>query len=390
MTDTDCSKVPSPMKIKDTSKAEYHTPTLKMRLSFFAEGAGGEKTEAPTPKRRKKAREEGQVAMSPEVGTAFLYIVIFTAIKSFMPSVFKNIQEVFYISLDKIQDFSKAPDVKYAVDLINFMFLRIIIIALPLLLVALVVGLICNFLQVGWNPTLKPMQPKFSKLNPIAGIKRMFSFRAIVNFLKSILKLGIIGYVIIDKLSKEMDSIPNIINLSLMDSVIYIGGIASDLGVTVGVWFLIIAALDFSYQKFKHEKDLKMSKYEIKQEYKESEGDPQIKGKIRRRMQEASMRRMMQAVPTADVIITNPTHYAVAISYDREGQKAPLVVAKGVDYVAQRIKEKAKEANIEIVENRELARALYSLVDIGKEIPPELYQAVAEILAFVYKLKNKI
>lgn len=366
-------------------------PMLKINLGFFAEeGQGGEKTEAPTQKKREKAREEGQVAMSPEIANAVLYLVIFNALKAFSPYILQKTQEVFYLSLDKSQKFDYIYDQKYMADFIGEMFLRAILTSMPMLCVALAVGVICSLLQVGWKPTTKPLMPKFSKLNPIKGIKKIFSFRAIVNLFKSLAKLFIIGYVIVEKLLKEMNVIPNLMNMTFMDSVAYVGNLAVDLGVAVGGWFLVIAVIDYAYQRFKHEKDLKMSKYELKQEYKQSEGDPQIKGKIRQRMQEAAMRRMMQDIPQADVIITNPTHFAVAIKYDRSGARAPIVVAKGVDHLAQRIKTIARENKIEIVENKPLARALYATVDIGKEIPQELYQAVAEVLAFVYKLKENI
>lgn len=365
-------------------------PILKINLSFFADGAGGEKTELPTQKKRNEAREEGQVAMSPEIATAILYLVIFNALKSFAPYIFEKMQEAFHISMENSLKFENIYNLKYMADFIGFFFLKAISAALPMLLIALVVGVVCSVLQVGWKPTMKPLKPKLSKISPIAGLKRLFSFRVIMNLFKSIAKLIVIGYVIITKLSEEINIIPGIMNMTFMDSVMYIGNIVVELGVTVGGWFLAIAVIDYAYQKFKHEKDLKMTKYEVKQEYKQSEGDPQIKGKIRQRMQEASMRRMMQTVPTADVIITNPTHYAVAIQYDRFGIGAPQVVAKGVDHLAARIKAIAKENNVEIVENVQLARTLYATVDIGKEIPPELFQAVAEILAFVYKLKNKI
>jgi flagellar biosynthetic protein FlhB len=262
------------------------------------------------------------------------------------------------------------------------------LIAAPMLIVAVVVGVVSCLPQVGWHPTTKTLKPKFSKLNPINGIKRTFSGTAVMNFLKSLLKMTIIGMAIYSVLKDEIEALPGLVNLTLMEAVIYIGNLAVDLGITVGGWFILVAAIDYAYTKYKHESDLKMTKYEIKQEFKESEGDPQIKGKIRHKMQEASMRRMMQSVPEADVIITNPTHFAVAIKYDREGDMAPVVVAKGVDFLAIKIKDTAREHNIEIVENKPLARALYSSVDIGKEIPQELYQAVAEILAFVYRLRN--
>jgi len=364
---------------------------LRIDLAFFAqEGAGGERTEKPTQKKRNKARDEGQVVLSPEVATAFTYIVLFMALKAFSPGILEKLQAMFEYSFSVAETHLDMLDMRYAGMFVGNMLVRGVLIAMPLLLVAMGVGFISGIAQVGWNPNSKKLKVKFDKLNPINGVKRMFSFQAIMNLFKSLVKLLIIGMVIYNALIDEIDRIPGLIYLTLPETVLYLGDLIISLGIRVGAWFIAVAAVDFAYQKFKHEKDLKMSKYELKQEYKESEGDPQIKGKIRQRMQEASMRRMMQAVPEADVIITNPTHYAVAIKYDRNGQRAPVVVAKGMDFMAKRIKEKAKENNIEIVENKQLARALYAAVDINKEIPPELYQAVAEILAYVYKLKNVI
>ena len=175
----------------------------------------------------------------------------------------------------------------------------------------------------------------------------------------------------------------------MVSAVIVVGEVVIDLGMKIAFWFLIIAVVDYFYQKYKFSQDMKMTKQEVKDEYKNSEGDPQIKGKIKAKMREASQRRMMQALPEADVVITNPTHLAVALKYDKEKSSAPIVIAKGADYVAQKIKEIAKEHNIEIVENKPLARMLYYNVDLDREIPPELYQAVAEILAYVYGLKEQ-
>ena len=364
---------------------------MRINLSFFAqEGAGGERTEKPTQKKRNKARDEGQVVLSPEVASAFTYIILFTALRALAPAMLENLQALFLYAFGSAETHMDMLDIRYAGMFVGNALVRGTAVALPLLLVAMMVGLISGLAQVGWNPNSKKLKIKFNKLNPISGIKRMFSFQAVMNLFKSLIKLFIIGMVIYNVLVGEIEKIPGLMYLTLPETVLYIGDLIVSLGITVGMWFIAVAAIDFAYQKFKHEKELKMSKYELKQEYKESEGDPQIKGKIRQRMQEASMRRMMQAVPEADVIITNPTHFAVAIKYDRNGLRAPVVVAKGMDFMAQRIKEKARENNVEIVENKQLARALYAAVDIDKEIPAELYQAVAEILAYVYKLKNVI
>jgi flagellar biosynthetic protein FlhB len=271
---------------------------------------------------------------------------------------------------------------------IGHMFLQIILIAAPMLVVAVAIGLIANLIQVGWLITSEPLQPKFNKLNPVSGIKRLFSMQSIVTLLKSIAKMAVLIIVIYMIIMGEIEHIPELALMPLMQSLMYLGNLVVDMGITIGVLFLFIALADVIYTRMKHTKDLKMTKQEVKDEFKQMEGDPMIKSRIRGKMMEMSMRRMMQEVPKADVVITNPTHYAVAIKYDKDVSDAPRVIAKGVDFAARKIKEKAKENNIHIVEDKQLARTLYATVEIGQAIPPELYQAVAEILAFVYKLRG--
>ncbi len=221
------------------------------------------------------------------------------------------------------------------------------------------------------------------------GFGRIFSPNSLVELLKSVLKLALIGYMVYSYLKDKISNIFLLYDITLNQAIGMIGEIVVDLGIRIAAIYMIIAFLDFGYQKWKFHEDMKMTKQEVKDEYKNQEGDPQIKGKQKQRMREASMRRMMQQLPEADVVITNPTHYAVAIKYDPEKYDAPYVLAKGENYLAQRIKDVAKENHIEIVENKPLARMLYANVDIGGLIPPELYQAVAEVLAFVYHLKGK-
>lgn len=375
------------MRIK--YKENYNKTLLPIRLNFFADSSG-DKTEKATPKKKEKSRQEGQVAKSQEISTAFSLIVVFFSIGMFASTMFYNIQSVFYITFNGMLNIQDINDLHFAADIIIYMFVQIFIICAPILIIALLVDIAVNLFQVGWHPTSKPLKPKFSKLNPISGFKRTFSLRAILELFKSLFKFVIIIMVIYSELSNELNNISTLARLPLILSFQYIVDLIIRLGTVVGVWFILIAALDFSYQKYKHNKDLKMTKQETKEEYKQTEGNPQIKGKIRQKMREASMRRMMQDIPQADVIITNPTHFAVGIKYDRLAVGAPKVIAKGADHLAKRIKDIAKENDISIIENKQLARALYATVDVGKEIPPELYKAVAEILAFVYKLKNKV
>jgi flagellar biosynthetic protein FlhB len=268
--------------------------------------------------------------------------------------------------------------------------LRMLIMMAPPLAVGFIIAFVSDVAQVGWKPTTKPMQPKFSKLNPASGIKKIFSLNSLIELIKSIAKIGLIGYMAYSYLVNKLPMLFNLYDMTLMQAINVAADTVITLGIRISATYMVIAAADFAYQKIKFSKDMRMTKQEVKDEYKQSEGDPQIKGKIKQRMQEASRRRMMQSLPQADVVITNPTHFAVAVKYDSAVADAPIVIAKGEDYMAAKIKEAARSYDIEIVENKPLARMLYANVDVGQAIPPELYQAVAEVLAYVYHLKGKI
>lgn len=272
----------------------------------------------------------------------------------------------------------------------SMMLMQTLVIIAPLLLIGFVVAFVSDIVQVKWHPTFKPMQPKFSKLSPLKGFKKIFSVNSVVELIKSIAKIGLIVLICYNDLKGKEMLLLNLYTMGLMQAINLAADIVIDLGIKIAAVYMIIALADFIYQRVKFKNDMKMTKQEIKEEYKQQEGDPQVKGQIRQKMREASRRRMMQDLPQADVVITNPTHYAVAIKYDPEVADAPLVIAKGEDYMAARIKEVARENSIEIVENKPLARMLYANVDIGQTIPPELYQAVADVLAFVYHLKGKL
>lgn len=373
---------------------ENHELLLKYNLQFFAkDGPGGEKTEEPTGKKLNDARKEGQVAKSKEIANAFGILALFIILKVYVGTIGTRFIESFHVVYGQIPELVKMYNGNLSVAslqvLLRSMMLRLLTIIAPVLLIGLMVAVICDIVQVKWRPTTKPIKPKFSKLSPVKGFARIFSPNSLVELLKSLLKLVVIGYVVYSYLKGRVGQIFLLYDITLNQAIGLIGEIAIDLGIRIAMVYMVIAFLDFWYQKWKFRQDMKMTKQEVKDEYKQSEGDPQIKSKIRQRMREASQRRMMQNLPEADVVITNPTHLAVAIKYDSELQKAPLVLAKGEDFLAQKIKEIAKQEKIEIVENKPLARMLYYNVDIDEEIPPELYQAVAEVLAFVYNKKNK-
>jgi len=368
---------------------------LQYNLQFFAkDGPGGEKTEEPTSKKLSDARNEGQVAKSKEVTSAFEMLAAFLMMRFFIQYIGTVLVGNIYDIYSQIPTYVKLYEGHIQSQTFRMLFvqslLRILQIIAPFLIVGFLVAFITNLLQVKWKVTTKPLKPKFSKLNPVNGFKRFFSPNSLVELVKSVLKLALIGYVVKSYLEKNMPPIFQLYDISLNQGIVQVGMLVINLGIRISLFYMLIAAADYVYQKIKFKKDMKMTKQEVKDEYKNAEGDPQVKSKQRQRMMEASRRRMMQQLPEADVVITNPTHYAVAIKYEPELYDAPFVVAKGADYLAQKIKDVAKENRIEIVENKPLARMLYANVDVGSVVPPELYQAVAEVLAFVYHLKGKV
>ncbi|MCL1878106.1 MAG: flagellar biosynthesis protein FlhB [Defluviitaleaceae bacterium] len=364
---------------------------IRLNLRFFEEGSS-EKTEKATPKKRKKARDEGQVAKSQEASTAAMLIVGFFSLSLFAAGILRGILRIFehnesFFSPDMLDNFNQTDISRH----VAFLLSQVIWFALPMFIVTILVGIAINMLQVGWNPTAKPMKPKFSKLNPLKGFKRIFSLQSLVNFVKSMLKMAAVGAVVYLVLVSELDSIPALLDMPYIEVIGYVGSLVISLGLAIGALYIFIALFDYAYTKWKHEKDIRMTKHEVKEEWKQMEGNPEIKSKIKQKMREISMRRMMQNVPQADVVITNPTHYAVALKYDMHGMGgAPVLVGKGVDFMAKRIREAAIEHDIPIVENPPLARSLYAEVDLDQEIPEELYVAVAEIMAYVFKLKGKV
>lgn len=361
-------------------------------LQLFAkDGEGGEKTEPATPKKLEKAREEGQTPKSQDLNTAVLLLVLFGCLKIFGGYMMNHLYDMFHVFYSNISDYSTEEfTIARADGMLRYGMQEIALTILPILALALIGAFVVNVVQVKWKVTLKPLQPKPNKINPISGFKRMFSKDKLFDLLKAILKVGILFYVIYSSLKDEWGMIINIYQLDLWSAVTLIVDTVLNISFQITAVFFVLAFADWWYQKRKFNNDMKMTKQEVKDEYKNTEGNPQIKSQIRRKMSEASRRRMMQELPEADVVITNPTHLAVALKYDKEEAEAPIVIAKGADYLAARIREVAKENHIEIVENKPLARMLYHNVELGDQIPPELYQMVAEILAYVYSLQGKV
>lgn len=368
---------------------------LTYNLQYFAkDGPGGEKTEPASDKKLRDARSEGQVAKSREVVMGLSLMVLFLIMKFGLSGIGTRLLHSFELVYERIPEAVTYYDgeIPYTMiyTLVRNVMLQILTIILPVLLIGFLVVFVAELAQVKWQFTSKPLQPKFSKMNPIKGLKKIISMQSLVELLKSIAKILLIGWLVYSTLKDQMGVIFLMYDMPLMQAISLMGSIVINMGLKISLFYMVIAGLDWLYQKWKFSEDMKMTKQEVKDEYKNAEGDPQIKGKIRQRMREVSQRRMMQAVPEADVVITNPTHYAVAVKYDAEAYDAPIVLAKGEDYLALKIKEAARESGVEIVENKPLARMLYANVEVGELVPPELYQAVAEVLAMVYQMQGRI
>ena len=365
----------------------YHLQyALSNRSSFVfdLQRFAGEKTEEPTAKKRADARKKGQVARSQEINSAFVLLIGFFGLKLLWDSIYSTIATYTTYVFSNLNQ---------TVDTENILriFIGIVIIlaktAFPIMLFIMLIGLAINFFQVGLNFNTESIEFKLDKLNPINGFGRIFSKRSLVELVKSFFKILVIGFFLYRFIHEQILAMPQFMFFDLTTSLALVAEIIFRMAfIVIGV-IMVMAFMDYGYQKWQTTQDLKMSKQEVKDEMKQTEGDPQIKGKIRQKQRQMAMARMMKEVPKADVIITNPTHYAVALSYE-QGMVAPSVIAKGQDLVAQRIKEIGREARVPIVENKPLARTLYAAVQVGDSVPQELYQAVAEVLAYVYRLKH--
>ena len=363
---------------------------LEYNLQFFAqEGPGGEKTEEATPKKIEESRKEGTVAKSKELVNAVGILALFLLLKFGVRFYGVRLVEIFD-KYWKLLDGNLLDqfDVPRALTLLNEISKDTMIITAPFLIGGFAVAFLVTKMQFTWKITAKPMQPKFSKINPISGFKQMFSSRALFELLKAVAQILLIGYVTYSVLRSHVNDLYLLYHMTIPEALALMMDIVWALGIRISMVMLVIGIVDYMYQRYKYKKDLKMTKQEVEDEFKNTEGDPQIKGQQKQKMRQASQRRMMASVPEADVVITNPTHFAVALKYDSEKNSAPVVTAKGTDFLANKIKEAAREHGVEIVENKALARMLYYNVDVDKEIPPELYKAVADILAYVYSLKK--
>ncbi len=353
----------------------------------MAEQDDTEKTEQPTQKRLDEARRKGQVASSREVNHWFMILGGAVWLAMFAPATLEGavLALLRFVEQPHLIRVDAGGMREIGLDLLGRVGL---LLAVPfgLFLAAAIAG---GLLQHGFLLSAQAIKPKLSKLSPVAGLKRQFSLRALAEFGKGLLKLAVVGTVGTLLLIPEFERLELSVGLEMPALLRLVDGLAGRLLVAVLAVMTVVAAADFLYQKYEHIKQLRMSRQELKEEFKQTEGDPTIKQRLRQIRMERSRRRMLAAVPTADVVITNPTHFAVALKYDPERMSAPRLVAKGADHLAARIREVARENGVPLVENPPLARALHAGVELDQEIPAEHYRAVAEIISYVWKLKGR-
>lgn len=351
------------------------------------ENAGQERTEQATGKKRSEARKKGQVAQSRELSSAMILLTalsVFYFAGSWMFGILSGLISGIYQNISTLQLNNIADASAFSIEI----FYQFVLVLLPILLPIAIMGFIANVMQVGFLISTEAMALKLNKLNPISGMKRFVSLKSMVELGKSILKILFIGSIAYLLVKGEVHEFPLLIHQEVGQILAFIVRVSLKVCFFVCLALIVLAALDYIYQRWQHEQDLKMTKQEVKDERKQTYGDPKVKARIRGVQMEMARRRMMEAVPEADVVITNPTRLAIALKFDAREMIAPRVLAKGSGHIAQRIREIAREHQIPIVEEKPLAQALYKMVEIGEFIPSELYRAVAEVLAYVYRLKG--
>lgn len=354
----------------------------------MADSSFQEKTEQPTDKKKRDARQKGQVAKSAELNSVAILGFGLLSLFMFSSWMLQNITGAFTSNFELIPNVNLT--ISSARDILVQNGLRVVWTVLPMMAVIIFVGIAINFVQVGANISVEPIMPKGEKLDVIKGIKKIFSQKSAVELAKNILKLAIVGTIGFYTIKAELGNIFILPDMTVEFIIKFCAGVAFKLGMRVALALLFLAVIDFAFQKYDFTKNLKMTKQEVKEEFKEHEGDPQIKARVKRIQREMAQKRMIKEVETADVVLTNPTHIAVALRYDMEKDSAPTVVAKGERLIAEKIKEIAAKFGIPVIENKPLARALFEIADIGMVIPAKLYKAVAEVLAHIYKMKDKI
>jgi flagellar biosynthetic protein FlhB len=348
-------------------------------------GSGGEKTEDPSSKRRDDFRKKGQVVQSKEVQTAALFSIVLLFWIFYLPDFWSKTTILLFSLWQSSGQFEITP--ASTMNLSAFLLQQLALLMAPLFVLVLIIAIFSSIFQFGWLLTGKPLIPDFSKMNPISGMARFVSKKSMVEVVKSLLKVILIAFIGYSTVLNNFQEALILVDVSVVSAISYLGRIALIVFAKICALLIFLAFLDFMFLKWEMEEKMKMTKQELKEEYKESEGDPHIKAQIRSIQREMARKRMMADVPKADVIVTNPTHISVAIQYDSKKMDAPIILAKGADHIAMRIRELARENDIPIIENPPVARLLHNL-EIGEYVPEDLFKAVAEILAHVYSLKG--
>ncbi len=347
-----------------------------------------ERTEPATPKRRKEARKKGQVAQSKEIPCT---LILFSALGFFFFSGSYCVWNIARFMTCFLQDIGTKSELQFS-SIYSVMVntgLQVSKMVIPFMVAVSAAGLIGNVLQIGFFATGEPLSPKLYRLNPLKGMERLLSLRSLAEVVKAVLKIFLIGIITFLTLKNKILSMPDLTQMNVKGILSFWGSVSFRLTLNVCLFLTALAAADYIFQRWQYEKNLRMTKQEVKDELKQREGDPLIKARIRKVQMEMARRRMMEAVKDSDVVITNPTRLAVALKYDPQDMVAPKVVAKGAGFVAEKIREVARKNGVAIVENKALAQAIYKAVEIGSHIPVNLYQAVAEVLAYVYRLKGE-
>ncbi|MFW0860922.1 MAG: flagellar biosynthesis protein FlhB [Dethiobacter sp.] len=354
---------------------------MQLDLQLFAEG---DKTEDATPQRRQEARKKGQVVKSAELNSAVNLLVItvfFIAAGELLFAYFSQMTVRYLLMGGEVLTPGNIGSLTLAVLGDYFM------LTLPLFFTALLTGLLVNYLQVGFLFTTEPLNPQLSRMNPVEGFKKSFSKRSIFELVKLLLKMSLVGIVVFLFIRNNLETLLLTLYQDAGGLWETISSLTLSMSLRIAAVFFALSLMDYLYQRYEHNQNLKMTKQEVKEEFKQAEGDPQLRSRLREQRRKIAMQRMIQDVPSATVVITNPTALAVAVRYREAEDEAPVVVAKGAALMAKRIRDLAAEHGVSLVENKQVARMLYDQVEIGQEIPLELYQAVAEILALVYKLR---
>ena len=346
-----------------------------------------EKSEKATPKRRSDERKKGNIFQSKDAVSVVVLLATFYALQFYFPNILNSLNRLLNMSFDNMIQLEslKVENVQKLYIQVTSIFL---LITLPILLVSMASNIVIVGAQTRFILTMSQIKFKFERIDIIKGFKKLFSLRSIFELVKSLVKISVLVAIVYNTISPRMNQLVGLFDMEFMQAIQFLGTMIMSIVLSVGMFFVFLALADYAYQWFEYEKNIRMSKQDIKEEYKQMEGDPQIKGKIKERQRMMSQRRMMQNVPNADVIIKNPTHYAIAVKYEMGKQRAPIILAKGMDNIALKILEVAKKNDIPSIENKPLARGLYEAVEINQEIPEKYYHAVAEVLAFVYQLKK--